>query len=178
VRSGPRGLFSPGDIDWRFSQTDAPVRSPVVAVGLAVVGTLVVVGLAVLAGAFVVHTVSAALFGGHGLAQGAPAATGGGPQTLLLKQEGGLVNERRSAIGAYAVTVAEFKLTMSRHPDALGLDARDARRRDGVLAGLVLECISAVDQYNLGAATVPATQLRQAGLPEHFVWADECAAGQ
>ncbi len=150
---------------------------PLVRVGLRAAVALALVGLSFAVAALIVHAASSALFGGsQGLIDTGSAGTTSGQQSLVVQRA--FVEERRSAIAAYAVTVADFKLTASRHPDALGLDAREASRRDVVLAGLVLDCINAVDQYNLGASTVPAAQLQRAGLPERFVWADDCAAGQ
>jgi len=163
--------------DWR---PGAPPNSrPLAAIGLGVIAGLVIFGLSVVAGAFVVHTVSAALFsGGQGQVQSGSALTTAGQQNLKLQS--GLVERRRLAVATYSAQFREFKRATARPPGAVGINlgAAEIRRRDAVLTGLVLECINAVDRYNLGAQALSATQLRSAGLPERFVWAVDCAAVQ
>jgi len=143
-----------------------------------VIVSLVLVGLSVVAGVFVV-TVSAALFSGsQGQVRSGSTVTTAGQQSLKL--QGTLVERRRAAVAAYATQLREFKTATARPPGAVGinLSAAEARRRDDVLTGLVLECINAVDRYNLAAQALSVTQLRSAGLPERFVWAVDCASGQ
>ncbi len=164
-----------GSQDWRRR---APAqRRPVVAVGIGLLVSLVLVGLAVVAGAFVVHTVSAALSNGSQgqFRSGSPAS---GLQSVELQSR--LVDGWRSSVVAYAEKLTEFKAVTARPPGAPGinLDAAEVRRRGDVLSGLVLDCINAVDRYNLAAQAVPVTELRSAGLPERYVWAVDCASGQ
>jgi hypothetical protein len=146
-----------------------------VAVGLGVIVSVVLVGLSVVVAAFVVHTVSAALFsGGQGQIRNGSAA--GSQRSLELQS--GLVEQRRAAVAAYAAQLTEFKAARPPGAPGINLDAAEARRREDVLTGLVLECIDAVNGYNLAAQALPVTQLRSAGQPERFVWAVDCAAGQ
>jgi hypothetical protein len=161
--------------DWRPG-TPAHSRS-LVAVGLAVIASVVLVGLSVVAGTFVVHTVSAALSSGS---QGQIRSGSAAGSQRSLELQSGLVEQRRAAVAAYAAQLTEFKAITARPPGAPGinLDAAEARRRQDVLTGLVLECIDAVNGYNLAAQALPVTQLRLAGLPDRFVWAVDCAAGQ
>lgn len=169
--------FTPVGIDVRDWRLGAPAHSrSFVTVGLAVIVSVVLVGLSVVAAAFVVPTVSAALFSGsQGQIRSGSAAAG--QQSLELQS--GLVERRRAAVVTYAAQFAEFKRATSRPPGAVGinLDAAEAKRRGDVLTGLVLDCIDAVDGYNIAAQARSSTQLRSAGLPEHFVWAVDCAAG-
>jgi hypothetical protein len=173
-----RRLVSPVGIDARDWRPAAPAHSqPLVSVGLGVIVSVVLVGLSVVVAAFVVQTVSAALFSrSQGQIRSGPAAAG--QQSLELQS--GLVEQRRAAVSAYAAQLTEFKAVTARPPGAPGinLDAAEVSRREDVLTGLVLECINAVDSYNLAAQVRSATQLRSAGLPERFVWAVDCAAGQ
>lgn len=106
----------------------------------------------------------------------APAVAKLGSQTLPI-QESRLVEQRSAAIAAYAANFAEFKRVRARPPGAVGinLNAAEERRRDNALTGLVLECINAVDRYNLAAQALSATQLQSAGLPEQFAWGVDCA---
>jgi hypothetical protein len=169
---------TPVGIDLRDWRPRAPAHSrPVVAVGLAVIVSLVLVGLSVVAGVFVVHMVSAALFGSSQdqIRSGSAAAS---QQSLELQS--GLVEQRRAAVAAYAARFTEFKAITARPPGAPGinLDAVEARRREDVLTGLVLECIDAVDRYNLAAQTRSVTQLRSAGLPASYEWRADCASRQ
>ncbi len=101
------------------------------------------------------------------------------PQSLPV-QANLLVEQQRAAVAAYAVKLAEFKRATARPVGAAGinLDAAETRRRDDVLTGLVLDCINAVDRYNLAAQPIPPARLRSAGLPERFVWAVDCWPGQ
>lgn len=170
----PAGI---GVRDWR---PGAPAHSrPLVAVGLGLIVCLVLISLSVAAGAFVVQTMSAALFGGSPgqIRRGSAAATAG-QQSLELQSS--LVEQRRAAVVAYAARLAEFKAATVRPPDApgLNLDAVEARRRSGVLSGLVLECINTVDRYNLAATALSLAHLRSAGLPERYVWAVDCSFGR
>jgi hypothetical protein len=155
----------------------APRSQRLVSVGLGVIVSVALVGLSLLVAAFVVHTVSAALFsGGQGQTRNGSAAA----SLQSLEAQNGLVEQRRAAVATYAAQLTEFKAATARPPGAPGinLDAAEALRREDVLTGLVLECINAVDRYNLGAQAPSATQLQSAGLPERFVWAVDCAAGQ
>ncbi|HYM14247.1 MAG TPA: hypothetical protein VEZ14_01655 [Dehalococcoidia bacterium] len=148
-----------------------------VAVGTRVMVGLVLIGLSFVVAALLVHTVSASLFGGGAIIGSGSAPSTAGLQGLELQRLA--VDERRGAVAAYAASVAEFQTMMSRRPpDALGLDRAEARRREGVLTGIVLECIHAVDRYNLGAQAFSVTQLQAAGLPARYVWSTDCAAGQ
>jgi hypothetical protein len=169
---------TPVGIDLRDWRPGTPAHSRfVVAVGLDVIVSLVLVGLSVAAAAFVVHTVGAALSSGsHGQIQSGSAA--GSQRSLELQN--GLVEQRRAAVATYAAQLTAFEAVTARPPGAPGinLDAAEARRREDVLTGLVLECIDAVNGYNLAAQALPVTQLRSAGLPGRFVWAVDCAAGQ
>jgi hypothetical protein len=161
--------------DWRPA---APAHSqPLVSVGLGVIVSVVLVGLSVVVAAFVVHTVSAALSSGS---QGQIRSGSAAGSQRSLELQSGLVEQRRAAVAAYAAQLTEFKAVTARPPGAPGinLDAAEARRREDVLTGLVLECIDAVNGYNLAAQALPVTQLRSAGQPERFVWAVDCAAGQ
>jgi hypothetical protein len=148
-----------------------------VSVGLGVVVSVVLIGLSVVVAAFVVHTVSTALFSGsQGQVQSGSAAAS--LQSLELQNE--LVEQRRAAVATYAAQLTAFEAVTARPPGAPGinLDAAEVSRREDVLTGLVLECINAADRYNLAAQARSATQLRSAGLPERFVWAVDCAAGR
>jgi hypothetical protein len=169
---------TPIDIDLRDWRPGPPARSrPLVAVGLGVIVSLVLVAVSVAAGTFVVHTMGAALSSGsHGQIQSGSAA--GSQRSLELQS--GLVEQRRAAVAAYAAKLAEFKAVTARLPGAPGinLDAAEVSHREDVLTGLVLECIDAVNGYNLAAQARSATQLQSAGLPERFVWVVDCAAGR
>ena len=138
---------------------------------------VILIGLVALAGALMVHTVSAGLSRGH-QGQIQSGSTAGNQQSLAVQRR--LVDGKRDAVAAYSAKLTEFKAVTARPPGALGinLDVAEARRRDDVLTGLVLDCIDAVDHYNLAAQARSLTQLRAAGLPEHFVWAVDCAAGR
>ena len=153
---------------------------PIVTAALVVIVSVVLVGLSVVASTFVVHTVSAALFSGGSQDQirSESAVTRASQQSLQLQSS--LVEQRRAAVAAYAAQLTEFKAVTARPPGAPGinLDAAEARRREDVLTGLVLECINAVDRYNLAAQARSATQLQSAGVPERFVSPVDCASGQ
>jgi hypothetical protein len=174
TRKHPGGPVGANLRDWR---ADAHTDSrPLVAIGLGVIVGLVLVGLSIFAGALVVHTVSAALFsGGPGQIRSASGFTTAGQQSL--KVQSSLIERRHAAIAAYAATLTEFKRVTARPPGVAGinLDAAEGRRRDDVLTSLVLECIDAVDGYNLAAQAVPVAQLRSAGVPERYAWAVDCA---
>jgi hypothetical protein len=160
-------------------QPVVPAYSRPIALGLVVIISLVLVGFSVAGRAFVVHTVSAALFnGGQVETRSESAVTTAGQESLKLQSS--LVERRRAAVAAYAARLSEFKTATTRLPGTVGinLDAAEARRRDDVLSFLVLDCINAVDGYNVGAQALSATQLRSARLRERFVWAVDCAAGQ
>jgi hypothetical protein len=156
----------------------APAHSQrLVSVGLGVMVSVALVGLSLLVATFVVHTMSGALFSGsQGQIQSGSAAA----SLQSVEAQNALVEQRRAAVATYAAQLAEFKAATARPPGAPGinLDAAEVSRREDVLTGLVLECISAVDRYNLGAQARSATQLQSAGLPERFVWAVACAAGR
>jgi hypothetical protein len=141
---------------------------------------LVLVGLSIGAGAFVVHTVSAALFRDSQGQLRSGSTVSIPAQQSSLKLQSRLVDQRSEAVAEYAVQFTEFKTATARPPGAVGINltAREVRRRDDVLTGLVLECINAVDRYNLGATALSATQLRSAGLPERYTWAVDCAPGK
>ena len=160
--------------DW--SPNERTHRQPAVAVGLGVITSLLVAGLAFLAGALVVQTVSAAVFRGESRSGSAPTA--GGQQSLQLQRT--LVEQRRTAVAAYAAKLVQFRRATARQPGAIGinLDSKEATRRDGVLTGLVLDCIDAVDRYNLAAQARSATQLQSAGLPASYEWRADCAPAQ
>jgi hypothetical protein len=134
-------------------------------------------GLSVVAVAVMVRAPGAALFGGsqHQVRSGSAASTVDS-QSLDLQRT--VVEGRRAAVATYGANLADFRAVTARAPGALGinLDAAEARRRDAALNGLVLECINAVDRYNLAAQARSATQLQSLGLPERFVWAVDCAA--
>lgn len=158
---------------------DAPVHSRIlVAVGLKLVLGLVLVGLSVGASALMVYTVRASLFSGsQETIRGEYAAI------TALKLQHRVVEQRRSAVAASAANVADFRTSVARRPaapgvDVLGLDAAEARRRENVLISLTLECIHAVDQYNLGAQAIASMELQLAGLPERFVWAVDCTSAR
>jgi hypothetical protein len=172
VRSSPVGM----DLgDWRRG---APAHGrSLVAIGLGVIVSLVLVGLSMVAGAFALHTVSGALFNGR---QGQMRSGSAAASQQSLKVQSTLVEQRRAAVAAYAAMLTEFKIATSRPPGAVGinLDAKEATRRDGVLTGLVLDCIDAVDRYNLAAQARSATQLQSAGLPAGYAWRVDCAPGQ
>jgi len=127
--------FTPVGIDVRDWRPGAPAHSrSFVTVGLAVIVSVVLVGLSVVAAAFVVPTVSAALFSGsQGQIRSGSAAAG--QQSLELQS--GLVERRRAAVVTYAAQFAEFKRATSRPPGAVGinLDAAEAKRRGDVLTG-------------------------------------------
>jgi hypothetical protein len=163
-------------IDARGWRPVAPAHSqPLVSVGLGVIVSAVLVGLSVLVAAFVVHAVSAALFGGSpGQIRSGSAAAG----VQSLEAQAGFVEQRRAAVATYAAQLTAFKAVTARPPGAAGinLDAAEVSHREDVLTSLVLECINAVDLYNLAAQARSATQLQSAGLPERFVWAVDCAA--
>ena len=176
MTSAPRTRpVAPVGIDLRDWRPGVPAHSrPFVAVGLGVLVSLALVGLSVAASALLVHSVSTALFNrSQGQMRSGSAVALAGEENLRLQSL--LVEQRHAAVAAYAAQAAEFKIAMSRQPDALGLDAAEVRRRDHVLTGLTLDCISAVNQYNLGAQAVAAAQLRSAGLPERVSWEVECA---
>ena len=166
------------DEGWRDQRPVEPRQRPhFVTVGMGAVLGVVLIGLVAVAGAFMVRTVSAGLSGGH-QGQIQTGSIAGNQQSLVVQRR--LVDGKRDAVATYATKLAEFKAVTARPPGAPGinLDASEARRRDDVLTGLVLDCIDAVDHYNLAAQARSLTQLRSAGLPEHFVWAVDCAAGQ
>lgn len=163
--------FGTGARDWRPGGTRG---QPFVIVGLGVIASVVLVGLSVVAGAFVVHAVG-----------GAQSQTrNGSSATVAIQQslsgQSTLVERRRAAVAAYAAKLTEFKAATTRPPGSVGINLSGAEvsRREGVLNGLVLDCIDAVDGYNLGARALSAAQLRAFGLPEGFVWAVDCASGQ
>jgi hypothetical protein len=164
-------------MDWPSSAP--PRRRVVIAVGLGLVVSVFLLGVSVLAVAALAHASGAVLFGG-GQQPGRSGTAAGAvdPRSLALQRT--FVDGRRAAVAAYAADLAEFKAVTARAPGAVGinLNAAEARRRDAALSGLVLECINAVDRYNLAAAAPPATQLQSHGLPERFVWAVDCAAVQ
>lgn len=177
VRSRPD---TPAGIDLRDCWPGLPAYSGrLVRVGLGVVASIVLLGLAVAAGAFAVHTVSAALFGGSQgqIRSGSEVTTAS--QLGSLKLRGRLVEQRREAVATYAAQFAEFKTATARQPGEVGinLSAREIRHRDDVLTGLVLHCIDAVGQYNVAAQALSVTQLQSAGLAESFAWAIDCAPG-
>jgi hypothetical protein len=148
-------------------------------VSFVVIASLVVVGFSILASTFVVHGVSGALSsGGQSQNQSASSLTTGGQGSLAAQRS--LVERRRAAVVTYATSLSEFRAATTRLPGAVGinLDAAEARRRDDVLSYLVLDCIDAVDGYNLGAQGLPVTQLQSAGLPEQFAWPVDCLPGQ
>ena len=172
---------TPAGIDLRDCWPGIPAHSERVArVGLGVVAAIVLVGLAVVAGALVAHTVSAALFGGSQGQTRSGSVVTAATQLGNLKLQGRLVEQRREAVATYATQFTEFKAATTRQPGEVGinLSAREIRRRDDVLTGLVLHCIDAVEQYNVAAQALPVTQLQSAGLPERYVWAVDCASGQ
>ncbi|MHB8377413.1 MAG: hypothetical protein ACYDEB_10725 [Dehalococcoidia bacterium] len=159
--------------DWRRG---APVhRRTLAAVGLGVIVSLALVGFSLVASAFLVRSASTALFSsGQGqIRNGSPVII---TSQQSLKLQSLFVEQRRAAVAAYGAQVAAFKIAMSRQPDALGLDAAEIRRRDNVLTGLTLDCINAVNQYNLGAQAEAVAQLRSSDLPERFAWAVDCAS--
>ncbi len=145
------------------------------AVGLGVIVIMGLFGFSLVTSAFLVRSAGTALFsGGQGQIRNGSPVTITSQQSLQLQSL--FVEQRRAAVAEYGAQVAAFKIAMSRQPDALGLDAAEIRRRDNVLTGLTIECISAVNQYNLGAQAVAASQLRSSGLPERFAWAVDCAS--
>ena len=167
--------FTKADAAWRDQRPVGPPQGRHFAtVGVGAVLGVVLIGLVVAAGAFMVHTASAGLSRGH-QGQFQSGSTAGG---LAVQRR--LVDGKRDAVAEYSAKLTEYKAVTARPPGAPGinLDVSEARRRDGVLTGLVLDCIDAIDHYNLAAQTRSLTQLRAAGLPEHFVWAVDCAAGQ
>jgi len=178
ARNGPT---APAGIDLRDCWPGLPAHGGrLIRVGLGVVASIVLVGLAVVAGAFAVHTVSAALFGGgQGQIRSGSGVTTTG-ELGGLKLQSRLVEQRREAVATYAAQFTEFKTATARQPGEVGINlaAPEARRRDDVLTGLVLHCIDAVGQYNLAAQALSVTQLQSAGLPERFVWAVDCAPGR
>jgi hypothetical protein len=143
---------------------------------MGMLASLVLVGVSVVAGTFVVHTVGAALSSSTSL-RSAPAVSASGQQSLELQST--IVEQRRAAVATYATDLANFKAATDRPAGTPGINlgAAEARRRDGVLNGLVLDCIDAVNGYNLDAQARPATQLQSAGLPERFAWEVDCASG-
>ncbi|MDP9238494.1 MAG: hypothetical protein M3P30_14055 [Chloroflexota bacterium] len=168
---------APAGIGLHVWQAGAPAYGRPAALGLAVIIGLVLVGLSVVASAFVVHAVNAAVFnGGQRQTRSASAVTTARQESL--KVQSSIVYRRRAAVQGYAAGLSEFKAATSRLPGAVGinLDAAEARRRDDVLAFLVLDCINAVDGYNLAAQVLSVTQLESAILPERLVWAVDCAS--
>ncbi len=164
------------DTDWRAWR---PARAPgrqLLAIGSGIVVSLVLVCIAVVASALVVRTVNLTLFNNHGPLQAGSGASGG-PQGLVLQRK--LVEQRRAAVEAYAAEFSGFRNASARPIGAVGinLDASEVTRRDGVLTGLVLDCIDAVNGYNLAAVGRSPTQLQADGLPERFVWGADCAPG-
>ncbi len=163
----------------RVPAAGAPVNSRIlVAVGLRLVLGLVLVGLSVDASALMVYTVSASLFSGSQEQIRIENAA-----ITALKLQHRVFEQRRSAVAASAANVADFRTAVARRPaapgvDVLGLDATEASRRENVLINLTLECIHAVDQYNLGAQAIASTELQSAGLPERFVWAVDCTSAR
>lgn len=169
---------TPVGIDLRDCWPGMPAyRQRLVSVGLGAVVSLVLIGLSIVAGGFVAHTVNAAFFGGSQgqIRSGSTVITSS--QQGSLKLQSRLVEQRREAVATYSAQFTEFKTATARPPGAVGinLSAREIRRRDDVLTGLVLHCIDAADQYNLAAQTLSATQLQSAGLPDRYVWAVDCA---
>lgn len=158
-----------------------PARSRTLG-GLApvVILSVVLLVLSIVASAFVVRTVSAALFSGGQSHTRSGQSTATAAQQSSLRLQSRLVERRRVVAAEYAAKLAEFKFASNRLPGAVGINlgAAEVRRREDLLAGLVLECIDAVGQYNLGAQTHTAAQLRSAGLPERYVWEVDCATGQ
>ncbi len=161
-------------INGSLGQGKATSSRPVVVVGLGVVVSLVLIGFAAAAGN--------ALFGGsQGDTRTQSALFATGDQSLRAQSE--LVEQRRAAIVAYGAQVADFDALVSRRPgtlgvDALGLDAGETKRHEDILTSLTLECIDAVDHYNLEAQAVGASAIRSVGLPERFTWAVDCASEQ
>ena len=148
---------------------------PIVVVGVSVIISLLLVALSVLAGAFVVRTLRAASTGG-GQGQIPTAAEVVAARQQSLGQQSADVEQRRAGIVAYTAKLTEFRGATARPAGAVGinLDAADARRREEALSVLVLECIHAVDRYNLAATALSVPQLRAAGLAERFVWPIDC----
>lgn len=163
---------SPNAIDLQDWRTAARTNNrPLVPVGLSVVVSVVILGLLLFTGALVVQTVSAALFGGESVS-GVSAAS-----AQSLTQQSGLVARSHVAVVAFGAELAEFKASRAVGAVGINLDAAEAKRRDDALTILVLECIDAVDRYNLGAQMLSLTQLQTAGLPERFAWGTDCAVG-
>jgi hypothetical protein len=154
--------------DWRPGAQSH--RRPPVAVGLCIIASFALVGLSIAASAGVVHVASAVLLGNG------PAPGQGGADYLVLQNN--IVVQRRAAVVAYVASLAEYKQSSVRESGAVGinLDASETARREGELTSRVLECIDAVDGYNLAAQARAAADLHAAGLPESFAWAVDCAA--
>ena len=174
------GPATPAGIDLRDCWPGLPAYSGrVVRVGVGVVAAIVLVGLAITAGAFATRTVGAALLGGSQGQMRSGSAVTTASQLGSLKLQGRLVEQRREAVATYAAQLTEFKAATARRPGDVGinLSAREIRRRDEVLTGLVLHCMDAVGQYNVAAQALPVTQLQSAGLPERLAWAVDCASG-
>jgi len=162
--------------DGRVTARAGMMRAPMTRM----VAAIILIGLAVVAGAFAARTVSAALFGGsQGQARSGSAANTAS-QLGSIRLQGRLVEQRREAVATYAARLAEYKAATARQPGDVGinLSAREIRRREEVLTGLVLHCIDAVGQYNVAARALSVTQLQSAGLPQSFEWAVDCAPGQ
>ena len=123
---------------------------------------LVLVCISVVASALLVRTVNSTLFNNQGTLQSGSGAPGG-QQGLVLQSK--LVEQRRAAVAAYAAELSGFRNSTARPIGAVGinLDASEITRRDGVLTGLVLDCIDAVNGYNLAAVGRSPTQLQADG---------------
>ena len=164
------------DTDWQAWQTERAPGRRFLAIGSGIVVSLVLVCIAVIASALVVRTVNATLFNNQGTLQSGSGASGG--QQGLVSQSK-LVEQRRAAVATYAVELSGFRNASVRPIGAVGinLDASEVSRRDGVLTDLVLDCIDAVNGYNLAAVRRSPTQLQADGLPERFVWAPTARRG-
>ena len=177
--SEPRSRsVTPLRIELRDCWPGTPTASrPLVALGLGLILSLVIVGLSVSVWAFAFHTVSAAFSGTQSQTRIGDEVTLAGQQSLALQSR--LVEQRRAAVAVYVARRAEFDTAKAGLVDqGSELRAAEARRRDAVLTGLVLECIDAVGTYNLAAQALPVTKLGLPGLPERFVWEVDCASGQ
>lgn len=163
--------------DWQSRRAERAPGRQLLAIGSAIGVLFVLVCISVVASALVVRTVNSTLFNKPGTLQagsGVPA----GQQGLVSQSK--LVEQRRAAIAVYAEDLSTFRNGSARPIGAVGinLDASEITRRDGVLTNLVLDCIDAVNGYNLAAIGRSPAQLQADSLPERFVWGADCAADQ